>query len=93
MHELAGKVALVTGAGRGIYNQTLFLKTMLDLEVNVNPGNSGSPVLVGGRVAGIVESKSLSQTSIGYAIPDSVIRADLAETPAAGSASTETCLS
>jgi uncharacterized membrane protein required for colicin V production len=82
----------LTGAGRGIYNQTLFLKTVLDLEVNVNPGNSGSPVLVGGRVAGIVESKSLSQTSTGYAIPDSVIRSDLAATPASGSVSTQTCL-
>ncbi len=65
---------------------------MLDLEVNVNPGNSGSPVLVGGRVAGILESKSLSQTSTGYAIPDSVISADLAQTPKTGSVSTETCL-
>jgi uncharacterized membrane protein required for colicin V production len=82
----------LTSAGRGIYNETLFLKTVLDLEVNVNPGNSGSPVLVGGRVAGIVESKSLSQTSVGYAIPDSVIRADLAKTPATGVVSTQTCL-
>jgi uncharacterized membrane protein required for colicin V production len=82
----------LVGAGRGIYNETLFIKTMLDLEVNVNPGNSGSPVLVGGRVAGIIESKSLSQTSTGYAIPDSVIRSDLAKTPATGSVSTQTCL-
>ena len=82
----------LTGAGRGIYNETLFLKTALDLEVNVNPGNSGSPVLVGSKVAGLLESKSLSQTSTGYAIPDSVIRADLATTPATGSASTQTCL-
>ena len=82
----------LTGAGRGIYNQTLFIKTVLDLEVNVNPGNSGSPVLVGGRVAGIVESKSISQASTGYAIPDSVIRSDLAKTSAKGSVSTQTCL-
>jgi uncharacterized membrane protein required for colicin V production len=82
----------LTGAGRGIYNETLFIKTVLDLEVNVNPGNSGSPVLVDGRVAGIVESKSISQTSTGYAIPDSVIRSDLAQVPATGSVSTQTCL-
>ncbi len=83
----------LTGPGRGIYNETLFLKTVLDLEVNVNPGNSGSPVLVNGRVAGIVESKSLSQASTGYAIPDDVVRADLAKTPATGSVSTQSCLS
>jgi uncharacterized membrane protein required for colicin V production len=82
----------LTGAGRGIYNETLFIKTVLDLEVNVSPGNSGSPVLVNGRVAGIVESKSLSQASTGYAIPDNVIRADLAKTPATGHVSTQSCL-
>jgi uncharacterized membrane protein required for colicin V production len=82
----------LTAAGRGIYDETLFLKTVLDLEVNVNPGNSGSPVLVGNQVAGIVESKSLSQTSTGYAIPESVIRADIAATPTSGSVSTQTCL-
>jgi uncharacterized membrane protein required for colicin V production len=83
----------LTGAGRGIYDETLFVKSVLDLEVNVDPGNSGSPVLVGGRVAGIVESKSITQASTGYAIPDSVIRSDLAKTPASGSVSTQTCLS
>jgi S1-C subfamily serine protease len=82
----------LTGAGRGIYDETLFIKSVLDLEVNVSPGNSGSPVLVGGRVAGIVESKSLSQKSTGYAIPDSVVRSDLAKTPARGSVSTQSCL-
>ncbi|HEV7958273.1 MAG TPA: CvpA family protein [Acidimicrobiales bacterium] len=82
----------LTGAGRGIYDETLFIKSVIDLEVNVNPGNSGSPVLVGGQVAGIVESKSISQVSTGYAIPDSVIRADVAKTPARGSVSTQTCL-
>ncbi|MGA7835958.1 MAG: CvpA family protein [Acidimicrobiales bacterium] len=82
----------LTGLGRGIYNETLFSKTVLDLEINVDPGNSGSPVLVNGKVAGIVESKSISQASTGYAIPASVIRADLAKTPATRTVSTQTCL-
>ena len=59
----------------------------------MNPGNSGSPVLVDGKVAGIIESKSLSQSSTAYAIPDNVILADLAKTPATGSVSTQSCLS
>ncbi len=58
----------------------------------MNPGNSGSPVLVGGRVAGIVESKSISQASTGYAIPENVIQSDLARTSAKGSVSTQACL-
>jgi V8-like Glu-specific endopeptidase len=48
------------------------------IEVNVQPGNSGSPVLVGSDVAGVIESKSLSQASTAYAIPDAVVEADLA---------------
>jgi len=53
-----------------IYDQRLLTRTYEVLEVNVNPGNSGRPVLVGGDVAGVVESKSLSEASTAYAIPD-----------------------
>jgi len=68
----------VTAQGRDIYDQRLLTRTYEVLEVNVNPGNSGSPVLVGGDVAGVVESKSLSEASTAYAIPDSIVVADLA---------------
>jgi hypothetical protein len=67
-------------------------RAVLALEVNANPGNSGSPVLVGPFVAGILESTSLSQASTAYAIPDSVVQSDIAKTPATGSVSTQTCL-
>lgn len=79
-------------SGRDIYNQDLTTRTVLALEVNIQPGNSGSPVFVGDTVAGVVESKSLSQTSTAYAIPASVVARDLALTPTAGSVSTEACL-
>ncbi len=49
----------LTGESRNIYNQDLAERTVLSLEVNVEPGNSGSPVLAGGRVVGVVESYSL----------------------------------
>jgi S1-C subfamily serine protease len=81
----------LTGLGRDIYNQKIFAKTVEVLEVNINPGNSGSPVLEGGYVAGVVESKSLSLASTAYAIPVSLVEADLAKTPATGSASTQAC--
>jgi uncharacterized membrane protein required for colicin V production len=80
------------GQGRNIYNQRVVAKTVLALEVNINPGNSGSPVLDNGRVVGIIESKSLSVASTAYAIPDSTIQADLAKVPSTGTASTEGCL-
>jgi uncharacterized membrane protein required for colicin V production len=83
----------LSGEGRNFYNQDLEERTVLALEVNVKPGNSGSPVLVNGDVAGVLESYSLSQRSTAYAIPNSIVQADIARAPATGSASTESCLS
>jgi hypothetical protein len=80
------------GQGRDIYNKKLLSRTVLAVEVNVQPGNSGSPVLVGPFVAGVIESKSLSQASTAYAIPDAVVDGDIARTPATGTASTRGCL-
>jgi uncharacterized membrane protein required for colicin V production len=83
----------LTGNGRNIYNEDLEERTVLSLEVNVKPGNSGSPVLVDGRVVGVLESYSLSQQSTAYAIPNDIVQGDIARTPSSGSASTESCLS
>jgi uncharacterized membrane protein required for colicin V production len=80
------------GQGRDIYDQALLSKTVIAIEVNVQPGSSGSPVLVGPFVAGVVESKSVSQASTAYAIPDSVVQADVAKAPASGEVSTQSCL-
>jgi uncharacterized membrane protein required for colicin V production len=83
----------LSGDGRNFYNQDLQERTFLALEVNVMPGNSGSPVLVNGRVAGVLESYSLSVRSTAYAIPNSIVQEDIARAPTTGSASTESCLS
>jgi uncharacterized membrane protein required for colicin V production len=83
----------LSGDGRNFYNQDLEVRKFMALEVNVQPGNSGSPVLVDGQVAGVIESYSLSQQSTAYAIPNSVVQGDIARTPSGGSASTEGCLS
>jgi S1-C subfamily serine protease len=61
---------------------------VLALEVNIKPGNSGSPVLSGGSVVGIVDSLSLSLPSTAYAIPTSIVTEDLAKVPAHSSVST-----
>ena len=68
----------ITAQGRDIYDQRLINRTYEVIEVNVQPGNSGSPVLVGRDVAGVIESKSLSEASTAYAIPDVVVLDDLA---------------
>lgn len=66
---------------------------MLAVEVNVQPGNSGSPVLDGGMVTGVVEAKLLSEASTAYAIPESVVEHDVAKARASGTASTQRCIS
>jgi S1-C subfamily serine protease len=83
----------LSGDGRNFYNEDLEVRKFLALEVNVQPGNSGSPVLVNGQVAGVVESYSLSEQSTAYAIPNSIVQSDIARAPSGGSASTESCLS
>lgn len=80
------------GQGRDIYNQQVIAKTVIALEVNINPGNSGSPVLANGRVVGVIDSKSLTFASTAYAIPDSIVQSDLAKVRAKGTVSTQSCL-
>jgi uncharacterized membrane protein required for colicin V production len=83
----------ITAQSRDIYDQQLFDRSVLVLYANVEPGNSGSPVIVNGHVAGVLFSKSLSQSSTAYAIPAATVEHDLSLTPAGGAASTKSCLS
>jgi uncharacterized membrane protein required for colicin V production len=80
------------GQGRDIYNQKVIAKKVIALEVNINPGNSGSPVLANGHVVGVIDSKSLTFASTAYAIPDSIVQSDLAKVRAKGTVSTQSCL-
>jgi S1-C subfamily serine protease len=82
----------ITAESRDIYDKQTFDRTVLVVYSNIEPGNSGSPVLVRGYVTGVVFSKSLSQGETAYAIPASTIQIDLARTPARGTQSTESCL-
>jgi S1-C subfamily serine protease len=82
----------ITAQSRDIYDGQLFNRAVLVLYVNVEPGNSGSPVLAGGHVVGVLFSKSLSQSETGYAIPSSTVQHDLAVTPAKGLESTQRCV-
>ncbi len=82
----------ITADSRDIYSTQTFQRTVLVLYSNIEPGNSGSPVLTGGVVAGVVFSKSLSQSETAYAIPAATVEADVAKTPAHGTESTESCV-
>jgi S1-C subfamily serine protease len=55
--------------GRNIYDESTTLRTIYDLQSNVEPGNSGGPlVLPDGTVLGVVFAKAVSEPGIGYAL-------------------------
>jgi S1-C subfamily serine protease len=82
----------ITAQSRDIYDKQTFERTLLVLYSNIQLGNSGSPVMVRGVVAGVVVSKSLSQSETAYAIPAATVVHDVAMTPARGTQSTQSCL-
>jgi S1-C subfamily serine protease len=82
----------ITAESRDIYSKQTFDRTVLVVYSNIEPGNSGSPVMVRGFVVGVVFSKSLSQGETAYAIPASTVEHDLALTPPNGTESTQSCL-
>lgn len=84
----------VTAQSRDIYNKQVFTRTLLVLTAVVEPGNSGSPLLVADNgVAGVIVSKSTSQPDTAYAIPASTVAHDLAQASTTGTQSTEGCVS
>lgn len=59
----------ITAAGRNIYNQSVTFRSIYEVQTDVEPGDSGGPLLApDGSVAGVVFSKSLSQSNVGYAL-------------------------
>jgi S1-C subfamily serine protease len=82
----------ITAESRDIYDKTTFQRTVLAVYSKIEPGNSGSPVMVSGDVAGVVFSKSLSQNETAYAIPAATVEHDVARTPARGTQSTQGCV-
>jgi len=83
---------LITARSRDLYGGATFDRSLAVLHAAVQPGNSGSPVFAGGRVIGIVVSRSTSQTDIAYAVPSAVIRADLTKVNFSATVSTGACI-
>ena len=68
----------ITAQGRDIYNASSFQRTVLVVNALVRPGNSGSPVLVNGRVAGVIFANSYGQALTAYAVPAEIVARDVA---------------
>jgi S1-C subfamily serine protease len=84
----------ITAQSRDIYNKQVFARTLLVLTAVVEPGNSGSPLMIANMgVAGVIVSKSTSQPDTAYAIPAATVAHDLAQASTTGTESTESCVS
>jgi S1-C subfamily serine protease len=58
-----------TAVGQNIYNQGTVSRAIYELSADIQPGNSGGPLITtDGRVAGIVFAKSVSLDKVGYAL-------------------------
>ncbi len=68
----AGVMSLFAAEGRDIYDQSLTVRNVYELESVVQPGNSGSPLLAQVRgvdeVVGVVFSRSTSNSDVGFAL-------------------------
>jgi S1-C subfamily serine protease len=65
----AGVQEEVTAIGKDIYNSGSVTRGVYALDANVEPGNSGGPLLgPGGQVIGVVFSRSTVYQDVGYAL-------------------------
>lgn len=78
----AGVAASITAEGRNIYNEGFVVRQVYQIDANVEPGNSGGPLLSeNGSVIGVVFSRSTVDADVGYALtsPGVLQRVDEAE--------------
>jgi S1-C subfamily serine protease len=65
----AGVTQEITAIGKDIYNSGSVTRTVYALDANVEPGNSGGPLMgPGGQVIGVVFSRSTVYPNVGYAL-------------------------
>jgi S1-C subfamily serine protease len=65
----AGVAGSLDAAGRNIYNDGVVVREIYQIDADVEPGNSGSPLVTGGgTVIGVVFSRSTTMSGVGYAL-------------------------
>jgi len=76
--EAAGVRTVYVARGRDIYGESLVSREVEELQVYVQPGNSGGPfVLADGRVGGTIFARSVTNEEIGYALGPQEVQARL----------------
>lgn len=75
----AGVTANLLAEGRDIYDNALVTRDVYQIDADVEPGNSGGPLMgPGGQVLGIVFSRSTVYPSVGYALASPGVASRLA---------------
>ncbi|MDA8309138.1 MAG: MarP family serine protease [Actinomycetota bacterium] len=66
----------LTAQGRNIYNEGTVTRQVYQIDANVEPGNSGGPLVdAAGQVVGVVFSRSTAYARVGYALASPGVRA------------------
>ena len=64
----------LSALGRDIYGQAVAPREVIEMRLDVSPGDSGGPVLVeSGEVGGVTFSESRADRSIGYALSPTAV--------------------
>ena len=85
----------LTAQGRNIYNVGTVTRRVYQIDANVEPGNSGGPLVdSAGQVVGVVFSRSTAYAHVGYALASPGVRARIVQaTRRTASVSTGACTS
>ena len=90
----AGVTAEITALGKDIYNQGSVTRDVYALDADVQPGNSGGPLMAGGQVIGVVFSRSTVYKNVGYALTSPAVLSRVQEASSRQAAvSTGNCVS
>ena len=68
----------VRAEGRDIYGQNLVVRSIWIIQANVQPGNSGGPLVdLDGKVVGVIFAASTSNQGVAYALTDAEVQPDI----------------